>query len=122
MSSDGSTLAFQHATWASLPVERVGDGVERQMLWGDRLMVCRVRFAPHVSTAPHSHPHEQMTLVEKGRVRFTVAGQTIHASAGDVIHFPSNLEHAAAMLDEEVVLLDIFSPVREDFLPKRVVR
>jgi quercetin dioxygenase-like cupin family protein len=70
-----------------------------------------------VVTAVHSHPHEQITLVERGRVRFCVDGAPVLAAAGDVLHFPSNVEHGATMLDEEVVLIDIFSPIREDFLP-----
>ncbi len=65
----------------------------------------------------HSHPHEQITIVERGRVRFTIDGQERIASAGDVLHFPRGVRHGATMLDEEVVLIDIFSPVREDFLP-----
>jgi quercetin dioxygenase-like cupin family protein len=64
----------------------------------------------------HSHPHEQITIVESGRVRFTVAGVDRIASAGDVLVFPSGVEHGATMLDEPVVLVDIFSPIREDFL------
>jgi quercetin dioxygenase-like cupin family protein len=107
---------FQHRDWSTIPVERVGQGIERQMVWGDRLMVCRLRFAPHVVTPVHTHHHEQITLVERGRVRFTVAGADRISSAGDVLHFPSEVEHGATMLDEEVVLIDIFTPVREDFL------
>ncbi len=38
-------------------------------------------------------------------------------SAGDVLHFPSGCQHRATMLDEPVVLIDIFTPRREDFLP-----
>jgi quercetin dioxygenase-like cupin family protein len=79
-------------------------------------MVCRLTFAPRVITAVHTHPHEQMTLVERGRVLFIVDGEERVATAGDVLHFPSNLPHGATMLDEEVVLVDIFTPVREDFL------
>jgi quercetin dioxygenase-like cupin family protein len=108
---------FQHRDWSTIPVERVADGVERQMIWGDRVMVCRLRFTPHIVTRVHRHPHEQITLVERGRVRFTVAGSDRVATAGDVLHFPSEVEHGATILDEEVVLIDIFSPVREDFLP-----
>ena len=48
---------------------------------------------------------------------FTIESQTRIASAGDVLHFPPNVRHGATMLDEEVVLFDIFTPVREDFLP-----
>ena len=41
------------------------------------------------------------------------------AVAGDVLHFPSNIQHGATMLEEEVVLVDIFTPLREDFLAQR---
>jgi quercetin dioxygenase-like cupin family protein len=110
-----------HWDWDSVPVEELGGGVSRQMIVGERLMVCRLRFAPHVVTPAHDHPHEQITLVERGRVRFilgTEDGGTKEriAQAGDVLHFPSGVWHGATMLDEEVVLIDIFTPLREDFL------
>jgi quercetin dioxygenase-like cupin family protein len=117
MTMPESLLEFQHRDWATIPVERIGEGIERQMIWGERLMICRLRFAPHVVTAVHSHAHEQITIVVRGRVQFFVSGEPRLASAGDVLHFPSHIEHGATMLDEEVVLIDIFSPVREDFLP-----
>lgn len=113
-----SVRAFQHRDWSTIPVEQVGDGIERQMIWGDRVMVCRLRFRPHVVTAVHAHPHEQITIVERGTVRFNVAGTDRLASAGDVLHFPSQVAHGATVLDQEAVLIDIFSPVREDFLPR----
>ena len=117
MSNQDSLVAFQHRDWASIPVERIGEGIERQMIWGEHLMVCRLRFAPRVVTAVHSHPHEQITIVEQGAVEFTVDGQKRVAAAGDVLHFPPHIQHGATMLDGEVVLVDIFSPLREDFLP-----
>jgi quercetin dioxygenase-like cupin family protein len=116
--STGAVSPFQHRDWSSIPVEQIADGIERQMIWGDRVMVCRLRFRPHVVTMVHSHPHEQITMVERGRVRFTIGGADRLAAAGDVLHFPSELAHGATMLDEEVVLIDIFSPVREDFLAR----
>ena len=117
MSTPDSLLEFKHCDWDAISPEQIGDGIERRMIWGERLMVCRLRLAPRVVTAVHSHPHEQITLVERGRVVFTIEGQLRTASAGDVLHFPSNCRHGATMLDDEVVLIDIFSPVREDFLP-----
>ena len=111
-----SLLSFQHLDWSSIPVESVAEGIERQMFWGDRLMVCRLRFKPHVVTAVHTHPHEQITMVERGRVQFFIEGQSRIVSAGEVLVFPSHCEHGATMLDEEVVLIDIFSPPREDFI------
>jgi quercetin dioxygenase-like cupin family protein len=114
-----SIVDFQHRGWASIPVETIAEGIERQMVWGERLMVCRLHFAPRVVTAVHSHPHEQITLVERGQVVFTIGDAQRTASAGDILQFPPHLRHGATMLDEEVVLIDIFTPIREEFLPAR---
>jgi quercetin dioxygenase-like cupin family protein len=102
--------------WDRVPVEELGGGIARQMIVGQRLMICRLRFAPHVVTPSHAHPHEQLTLVERGRLRFTVEDEERVVVAGDILHFPSGCRHGAATLDEEAVLIDIFTPVREDFL------
>jgi quercetin dioxygenase-like cupin family protein len=110
-------LTFGQWNWAAAPIQRIADGIERQVVSGDRIMICRLSFAPGVVTAVHSHPHEQMTIVERGRVRFHIAGEERLASAGDVLLFPSCVEHGAAILDQPVVLIDIFSPPREDFRP-----
>ncbi len=110
---------YQHASWSSVPAEALAAGIERRMVVGDGLMICRLRFDPRVVTAIHRHRHEQMTLVERGRVRFYIEDEERIAGPGDVLHFPSNMLHGATMLDEEVVLVDIFTPIREDFLPAR---
>ena len=117
MSDRDTVLAFQHVDWASVPTERVNEGIERQMVYGERVMVCKLRIAPHTVTPVHSHLHEQITLVEQGPVEFFIDGQSRIVNTGDVLHFPSNIRHGATMLDREVVLIDIFSPIREDFLP-----
>ena len=106
----------QHTDWSSIPVEQLEPGIQRQMIVGENLMICRLRLAPHVVTPAHDHPHEQMTLVERGRALFTIGDEQRIAQAGDVLHFPSGTWHGATMLDEEVILVDIFSPIREDFL------
>jgi quercetin dioxygenase-like cupin family protein len=109
-------LESQHLDWSRVPVETLGEGISRQMIVGERLMVCRLRFAPYIVAPAHTHPHEQMTIVERGRVRFTIGDEERLASAGEVLHFPPGCRHGAAMLEEEVILIDIFTPVREDFL------
>jgi quercetin dioxygenase-like cupin family protein len=104
--------------WRDIPSERINEGVDRQMVVGERLMMCRLTLQPHVDTPVHSHPHEQMTIVERGRVRFTIDGSARVVGAGDVLHFPPKVAHGATMLDEEVVLIDIFTPIREEFLDR----
>jgi len=117
MSTRPAVLSAQQADWASIPAVRIAEGIERQLFWGDRVMVCRLRIAPYTVTAVHSHPHEQITMVERGRVKYIIEGQERVLEQGDMLHLPSGISHGATMLDEEVVLVDIFSPLREDFLP-----
>jgi quercetin dioxygenase-like cupin family protein len=109
-------LAALVTDWDKIEKQTVAEGITRQMVVGKNIMVCRFTFDPFVVTDEHTHPHEQVTLVVKGKVKFTVSGQERIVSPGDVLHFPSNNRHGATMLDEEVVLIDIFSPIREDFL------
>jgi quercetin dioxygenase-like cupin family protein len=116
MTPPNALAAFQHLNRSAIPVEAVAEGITRQMVTGDRLMVCRLTLAAGTVTAVHSHVHEQITLVERGRVDFFVEGQRRTAAAGEVLLFPSGIQHGATMLEEEVVLIDIFSPPREDFL------
>ena len=114
---DGLQNGFpKHLNWNTIPVEQVSDGIQRQMFVGNRMMICRFRFRPFLVTPEHDHPHEQMTIVERGKVRFFIEGKEQIASTGDVLHFPSKCWHGATMMDEEVVLIDIFTPLREDFL------
>jgi quercetin dioxygenase-like cupin family protein len=110
----------QHLNWSGIPVEHPAAGIERQMVVGERLMICRFRFAPLLVTPEHTHPHEQMSIVVSGRVRFFVEGTERIAMPGAVLHFPPNCLHGATMMDEEVVLIDIFSPPREDFLEPKM--
>ncbi|HVQ56372.1 MAG TPA: cupin domain-containing protein [Pyrinomonadaceae bacterium] len=102
--------------WNSIKKENTAPGIQRQMVIGKNLMVCRFTFEPFLVTPEHSHPHEQVTLVVQGKVKFIIDGDVKIMAPGDVLYFPSNNRHGATMLDEEVILIDIFSPIREDFL------
>ena len=112
-----TSIAFQSRDWSSIPATPIAEGIERQMIWGEHLMVCRLRLRANVVTPVHTHPHEQITLVEQGRVKFFVEDQEHVVGPGAVLHFPSGIRHGATMLDEDVVLVDIFTPLREEFLP-----
>jgi quercetin dioxygenase-like cupin family protein len=116
--TDHVATAFeaQHLNWSTIPIEHPAEGIERQMVVGQNLMVCRFRFAPFLVTPQHRHPHEQVSIVMQGRVRFFVEGEERILSPGDILQFPSNCLHGATMMDEEVVLIDVFTPIREDFL------
>lgn len=118
MIDQNTELSALVTKWDLVKKEQTAPGIQRQMVVGQNVMICRFTFDPFVVTPEHTHPHEQMTLVVKGKVKFTVEGEVKIVSPGDVLHFPPHNRHGATMLDEEVVLIDIFSPIREDFLPE----
>ena len=91
-------------------------GVTRRILtYSDNVMMCEITFEKGAKGNFHSHVHEQITYVAKGRFEFTVAGETSIVSQGDSVYMPSNSEHGVTCL-EEGILVDVFSPMRETFI------
>lgn len=90
-------------------------GVKRRIREdGEKLMLVEVHFEAGSAVPEHAHVHEQVTYVVSGRMSFTVAGREQEVAAGGSLRLPSNVPHAARAL-EASVLLDSFSPPREDF-------
>ena len=118
MTAENQQVKALITDWSKIPVETPFEGIERQMVVGEKMMICRFKFIPFLVTPAHSHPHEQMTLVVQGKAKFIIGDEEKIVSAGDILHFPPDSWHGATMLDEEVVLIDIFSPIREEFLTK----
>lgn len=100
------------------PVENLGGGVTRKVLAHDGgLMQVEVTFAAGAVGPLHSHPHEQLTYVLSGEFEFTIGDETRVVRAGDTMYKRSGVLHGCRCL-EPGVLLDTFTPQREDYLPK----
>lgn len=96
--------------------EDLGDGIVRQIMgYNDSLMLCRVSFEMGSIGYTHTHPHAQLAYVESGKFEFTIGDETTMLKKGDCAYVPPGIEHGA-VCRESGVLLDMFSPVREDFL------
>jgi quercetin dioxygenase-like cupin family protein len=101
---------------ADLPWEPAGEGVVRKVLtYADGVMMVRVRFEAGAVGPPHSHPHVQCSLVESGVFAITIAGRTERLSAGDSFLVPPDAVHGAVNV-EAGTLLDVFTPMRADFV------
>lgn len=96
--------------------EDQGNGVVRRVLAHDGVMMAvENTFEKGAVGAMHKHPHQQMTYVKSGRFLFTIGDETHEVKAGDTLHKMPNVMHGCKCL-EAGVLIDIFSPQREDFL------
>lgn len=99
-----------------LPKEEVAPGVTRQIMgYNPELMVVKVWFDEGAEGYLHSHHHSQVTYVESGEFDVNVGGVIKTLKGGDCFYMPSNVEHGA-VCKKAGVLIDTFSPVREDFL------
>jgi quercetin dioxygenase-like cupin family protein len=98
------------------PVLATDPGVTRQVLAeAPELMVVAFRFATGAEGRLHSHPHVQSTYVQSGRFRFTVDGVEHALAPGDSLVIGSGLVHGC-QCQEAGVLIDTFTPRRDDFL------
>ena len=102
-----------HQDTAPIPL---GGGTERRILaYNDSLMAVEVAFEAGAEGAPHSHPHTQLSYALSGSFRYTVEDESVILNPGDSIVVPAGLTHGTVCM-EKGVLLDVFTPKRDDFL------
>lgn len=96
--------------------EAAGAGVTRRILaYNKDLMCVENTFEKGAIGALHHHPHTQITYVVSGKFRFTIGGETREVTAGDTMLKTDSVIHGCECL-ESGILLDIFTPMREDFV------
>ncbi len=96
--------------------ESAGEGIVRQIMgYNDNLMMVKVKFETGAIGTPHTHPHTQTTYVASGVFEFTTDGETKIVRLGDGVYMKPGILHGCICL-EAGVLIDTFSPMREDFL------
>jgi quercetin dioxygenase-like cupin family protein len=81
---------------------------------GEQLMLVEVHLDLDAVVPVHHHVHEQMTYVVSGKLAFEVDGKPLELAAGQSLKLPSNVPHGVRAM-EATVVLDMFSPPREDF-------
>ena len=103
---------------AELPVVEVEGGMKRKILGFDgQLMLLEVSFKKGDIGYIHQHFHSQSTYVVSGIFEVTICDKTEILKAGDGFYVEPNILHGAVCL-ETGILIDTFSPIRLDFLPK----
>jgi quercetin dioxygenase-like cupin family protein len=102
---------------SDLREELLEDGVKRVIYTGVNLQVVEYHFPARRSFPAHNHPaHEQMGYLVSGRMGFRVGDEERTLEPGDYYHAPIGVMHHAWTLDEPSVLVDFFSPPREDLM------
>ncbi len=99
-----------------LPWEEVAEGVQRQIMGFDgKIMMVKVKFDTGGIGQLHDHYHSQVTYVESGEFELTIGDEKRKLVGGDSFYIPPHVTHGC-LCTKGGVLIDVFSPVREDFL------
>lgn len=105
---------MQAYDWTKVEKEQLNPLFARQVIHADSMTIAKVYLKKGCLVPEHSHPNEQLSVMEAGSLDFVVGGEKITVKAGDVLRIPSNVKHSA-YATEDAVSLDIFSGIREDW-------
>jgi quercetin dioxygenase-like cupin family protein len=101
---------------STLPLKRIWDGIHARTISGDRLSFAVVELDPGALVEEHSHDHEQLGMVIRGAMTFRIGDQTRELGPGETWTIPSNAKHEATAGPEGAVVIDVFAPVRGDWV------
>jgi len=86
------------------------------LVHGEKTLMAQFSIARGSVIPLHSHPHEQTGFMVSGKLRFKVEDEMMDVESGDSWCIPGGIEHSADALEDSVII-EVFSPVREDYLP-----
>ena len=95
--------------------KELAPGVRTRTFWGDNLLLSILEFDPNSVVPNHTHPHEQAGVMLEGEVEMDIVGESRLLKPGDVYIVPGNVEHGGRSGNSSARIVDIFSPVREEF-------
>lgn len=100
---------------AEREAKEVVPGIRIRTFWETNMLLSVVDLNPRAKLPAHSHPHEQAGTVISGQLQLTIAGKTRMLLPGDAYIIPGGIEHSAVSGDTPTRVIDIFSPVREEY-------
>ena len=101
--------------WDEIALEKITEMISQKIVAGEREMLAQIYLKRGALVPMHSHESEQMTYILQGALKVLVGGEEITVREGEVLHIPSWTPHQAEAL-EDTFELDVFSPVRHDWI------
>jgi quercetin dioxygenase-like cupin family protein len=106
---------MRHYNWDTVSEEPLNPLVSRKMIHGETMTVARIGLRKGAVVPMHSHPNEQISMLESGAVRFVISGEERVLRAGDALVIPPDAPHMVEALEDSLAV-DLFSPPREDWI------
>ncbi len=89
---------------------------QKTLVYGDKTLMAEFKLEKGANLPQHSHPHEQTGYLVSGQMDITIDSVTHQVKSGDSWCIPGGVEHHAKVIEDSVAI-EVFSPVREDYLP-----
>jgi len=105
---------MKHFGWNQLTSEQLSPLIERKAIHSGSMTIARLELQKDAVVAEHSHPNEQITMVERGALEFAIDGGHKVVRGGETLVIPPHLPHGVIAL-EDTVVFDVFSPPRDDW-------
>jgi quercetin dioxygenase-like cupin family protein len=102
--------------WDKIPTNELAPGVRIRAPYGENIMLSLLEMDEGAVVNRHHHPHEQSGLQLEGRMELTIGDETRICEPGDAFIIPPNTPHRAVAVGGPSKSLDIFSPIREDYV------
>jgi len=90
---------------------------QKTLVYGERTLMAEFLLQKGSILPRHAHPHEQTGYLAQGRIRLSIGSEQYDVQAGDSWCIPGKVEHAAEIIEDSIAI-EVFSPVREDYLPQ----
>jgi quercetin dioxygenase-like cupin family protein len=105
--------------WDEIALEKITEMMSQKIIAGEREMLAQIYLKRGALIPMHTHESEQMTYILQGALRFLVGDEEVIVREGEVLLIPSLVPHQAEAL-EDTFELDVFSPIRPDWLRDEV--
>ena len=93
----------------------------KTLVYGEKTLLTEFRLQAGNTLPRHAHEHEQTGYLVSGAIQLSIGDETFKVAPGDGWCIPSNVEHAAKIISDSVAI-EVFSPVRKDYLPESKVK
>ena len=112
-----ASTVVTHHRWDDIPAEQINPTISRQYITADRVTVARFELKRGAVVPQHSHENEQVSYILSDALKFMFEGREIVVRGGEVLQISPHVPHAAEAI-EDTLAIDVFSPVRQDWVDK----
>ena len=103
------------SSFKKITAKQLAEGVDLRAISGDKMTMTLFSLSKGAAIPEHSHPHEQIGTVLNGSMELIIGDEKKIVTKGDLWWIPSNVMHRGRCLEGPAEVLEVFSPVREDY-------